>query len=39
MDLYTTLPWTTLCAEVARLNVSVRCGQVIALRSVSSETR
>jgi hypothetical protein len=31
VDLYTTLPWETLCAEVAKLRISLREGKVIAL--------
>jgi hypothetical protein len=31
VDLYTTLPWEALCAEVAKLRISLREGTVIAL--------
>jgi len=31
VDLYTTLPWEALCAEVAKLRISLREGKVLAL--------
>jgi hypothetical protein len=35
MDVYTTLPWDTLCAEVNKLRVEIREGRVLELRQVS----
>jgi len=35
MDLYTTLPWTALCGEVAKLAISLPKGEVIALRKAA----
>lgn len=36
MDLYTSIAWSALCEEVAKLKVSLRTGEVIALRPASS---
>ena len=38
IDAYTTLPWATLCEEVAKLRVEVRAGKVFELfRAVGAE--
>jgi hypothetical protein len=34
MDIYTTLPWDALCAEVSKLRVEIREGRVLELRQV-----
>ncbi len=36
VSLYTTLPWTALCEEVAKLNIGLRTGQLLELRKVSN---
>jgi integrase len=36
VDLYTTIPWKTLCEEVAKLKISLREGKVIALPKASN---
>ena len=36
MDVYTTLPWEALCAEVAKLRLELREGRVLELRQVGS---
>lgn len=35
VDLYTTLPWDTLCAEVIKLWIALRGGNVVPLRKVA----
>lgn len=37
MDLYTTLPWFTLCAEVAKLNVAFCEGTLVQFVSLSTD--
>lgn len=32
VDIYTTFPWPALCAEVAKLKIGLRAGQVVRLR-------
>jgi len=34
MDIYTTLPWDALCAEVSKLRVEIRGGRVLEFRQV-----
>jgi len=36
VSLYTTLPWDALCAEVAKLKIDVRAGQLLELRKAAS---
>src|SRR5262249_60190859 len=36
VSLYTTLPWYALCAEVAKLKMDVRGGQVLELRKAAN---
>jgi len=36
VDLYTTLPWSTLCEEVAKLRISIREGKIIELPAVAA---
>ena len=35
VDLYTTLPWETLCAEVSKLRIALLGGNVVPLRKVA----
>lgn len=35
MDLYTTLPWSALCEEVAKLKIELREGKLIELPKVA----
>jgi len=36
VSLYTSLPWTALCEEVAKLNIALRAGQVLELRKAAN---
>jgi integrase len=36
VSLYTSLPWTALCEEVAKLNIGLRAGQLLELRKASN---
>lgn len=36
VSLYTSLPWTALCEEVAKLKIGLRAGQLLELRKVSN---
>ncbi len=38
MDLYTTLPWGALCAEVEKLRIELREGRVVEFRKAASAT-
>jgi hypothetical protein len=36
LDLFTTLPWELLCAEVAKLKIELRTGKILVLPKVGS---
>src|SRR5713101_666085 len=36
VSLYTSLPWTALCEEVAKLNIALRAGRVLELRKAAN---
>lgn len=38
MDLYTTLPWETLCAEIGKLRLELKEGRIVELRQVANSS-